>query len=40
MEAKRNAYRLLIGMPEEKISLGRTRRSWVDKIKMAPVKIG
>jgi hypothetical protein len=32
MEAKRNAYRLLVGKPEGNRSLGR-RRKWVDYIK-------
>jgi hypothetical protein len=31
---KRNAYRVLVGKPEGKRSLGRTRRRWVDNIKM------
>jgi hypothetical protein len=31
---KRNAYGLLVGKPEEKRSLGRPRRRWVDNIKM------
>jgi hypothetical protein len=31
---KRNAYRLLVGKPDGKISLARTRRRWVDNIKM------
>jgi hypothetical protein len=34
MGEKRNAYILLVGKPEEKISLGRQRRRWVDNIKM------
>jgi hypothetical protein len=29
---KRNAYRILVGNPEEKRPLGRTRRTWVDNI--------
>jgi hypothetical protein len=28
-----NAYRILVGMPEEKRPLGRPRRRWVDNIK-------
>jgi hypothetical protein len=32
--AKINAYRVLVGMPEGKRSLGRPRRRWVDNIKM------
>jgi hypothetical protein len=34
MEAKRNAYRILVGNPEGKIPLGRPRLKWVDNIKM------
>jgi hypothetical protein len=31
---KRNAYRILVGKPEGKRSLGKSRRRWVDNIKM------
>jgi hypothetical protein len=31
---KRNAYRILVGKPEGKRPLGRTKRRWVDNIKM------
>jgi hypothetical protein len=31
---KRNAYRILVGKPEGKRPLGRTRRRWVDNIKI------
>jgi hypothetical protein len=31
---KRNAYRILVGMLEGKRPLGRSRRRWVDNIKM------
>jgi hypothetical protein len=31
---KRNAYRILVGKPEGKRSLGIPRRRWVDSIKM------
>jgi hypothetical protein len=34
MGEKRNAYRLLVGKPERKRRLGRSRRRWVDNIKM------
>jgi hypothetical protein len=34
MGAKRTAYRILVGKPEEKRLLGRLRRGWVDNIKM------
>jgi hypothetical protein len=31
---KRNTYRILVGKPVGKRPLGRTRRRWVDNIKM------
>jgi hypothetical protein len=34
MGEKSNAYRILLGKSEGKISLGKPRRSWVDNIKM------
>jgi hypothetical protein len=34
MREKRNAYRILVGKTERKRPLGRTRRRWVDNIKM------
>jgi hypothetical protein len=34
MGEKRNTYRLFVGKPEGKISLGRPRRRWMDNIKM------
>jgi hypothetical protein len=34
MGENRNAYRILVGMQEEKRPLGRPRRRWVDNIKM------
>jgi hypothetical protein len=34
MGGKRNAYRILVGKPERKRSLGRPRRRWVDNIKI------
>jgi hypothetical protein len=40
MGEKRNAYRLLVGKPEEKRPLGRPRRSWVDNIKMDLGELG
>jgi hypothetical protein len=33
MRETRNAYRMLVGKPEGKRSLGRPRRRWVDNIK-------
>jgi hypothetical protein len=37
---KRNAYRLLVGNPEEKGPLVRPRRRWVDNIKVDLREIG
>jgi hypothetical protein len=37
---KRNAYRILVGKPEGKRTLGRPRRRWVDNIKMDLREIG
>jgi hypothetical protein len=34
MGENRNAYRLLVGKPEERRPLGRPRRRWVDNIRM------
>jgi hypothetical protein len=34
MGETRNAYRILVGMPDGKRPLGRTRRRWMDNIKM------
>jgi hypothetical protein len=39
MEEKRNAHRLL-GKPERKRPLGRSRRRWVDNIKMDLGEVG
>jgi hypothetical protein len=39
MRAKRNAYRILVGKPEENRLLGRPRRRWVDNIKIDLRKI-
>jgi hypothetical protein len=39
-EEKRNAYKILVGKPEGKRSLGRSRRRWVDNIKMHLGEIG
>jgi hypothetical protein len=33
-EEKRNAYRILVGKPEGKRPLGRTKHKWVDNIKI------
>jgi hypothetical protein len=38
--AKRNAYRILVGMPAGKRPLGRPRRRWVNNIKMDLKEIG
>jgi hypothetical protein len=40
MGENRNAYRILVGMPEGKRPLGRPRRRWVDNIKMVLKEIG
>jgi hypothetical protein len=40
MGDKRNAYRLLVGKPEGKRSLGRPRRRWVDNIRMDLGEVG
>jgi hypothetical protein len=40
MGKNRNAYRILVGMPEGKRSLGRPRRRWVDNIKIDLREIG
>jgi hypothetical protein len=34
------AYRLLVGKPEGKSLLGRTRRRWVDNIRMDLLELG
>jgi hypothetical protein len=38
--AKRNAYSILVGNPEEKRLLRRPRRRWLDNIKMDLREIG
>jgi hypothetical protein len=40
MGEKRNVYRLLVGKPEGKRSLGRPRRRWMDNIKIDLLEIG
>jgi hypothetical protein len=40
MGEKRNAYRLLVGKPEGRRPLGRTRRRWLDNIRRDLVKVG
>jgi hypothetical protein len=40
MGENRNAYRILVGMPEGKRPLGRPRRRWVDNIKLDLREIG
>jgi hypothetical protein len=40
MGEKRNAYKLLVGKPEGKRSLGRPRCRWIDNIKMDLSEIG
>ena len=36
----REVYRVLVGKPEGKRSLGRPRRRWEDNIKMDPQEVG
>jgi hypothetical protein len=40
MGEKNNAYRILVGKPEEKRPRGRTRRRWGDNIKIDLREIG
>jgi hypothetical protein len=40
MGEKRNVYGLLVGKPEGKRPLGRSRRRWIDNIKMDLLEIG
>jgi hypothetical protein len=40
MGEKRNVYRLLVGKPEGKRPLGRSRRRWREYIKMDLLEIG
>jgi hypothetical protein len=40
IEAKRNTYRILVGMTEGKRPLGKRRRRWVDNIKIDLREIG
>jgi hypothetical protein len=40
MGEKRNAYRILVGMPEQKRPLGRPRYKWMNNIKMDLREIG
>jgi hypothetical protein len=40
MGEKRNVYRLLVGKPERKRPLGRTRPRWMDNIKRDLLGIG
>jgi hypothetical protein len=40
MEAKMNAYRILVGKSDGKRPLGRPRGRWVDTIKMDHREIG
>jgi hypothetical protein len=40
MGEKRNIYNLLVGKPEGKRPLGRTRRRWIDNIKMDLLEVG
>ena len=40
MEQSRNAYRILVGKPDEKRPLGRRRRRWEGNIKMDLREVG
>jgi hypothetical protein len=40
MGEKGNAYRLLVGKPEGKIPLGRSKSRWVNNIKMDLLEVG
>ena len=40
MGERRGVYRILVGKPEGKISLGRTRHRWEDNIKMDVQEVG
>jgi hypothetical protein len=40
MGEKRNAYRLLVAKPGDKRPLGRSRRRWVDTIRMNLGEVG
>jgi len=40
MGEERGVYRVLVGKPEGKSSLGRTRRRWVDNIRMDLQEVG
>ena len=40
MNQSRNAYRVLVGIPEGKRPLGRSRRRWEDKIKIDLREVG
>jgi hypothetical protein len=40
MGKKRTAYRLLVGKPEGKRPLGRSRRRWVDNIRIGLGEVG
>jgi hypothetical protein len=40
MREKKNAYRLLVGKPERSRPRGRSRRRWLDNIRMDLVEVG
>jgi hypothetical protein len=40
MGERRNEYGLLVGKPEGRRSLGRTRRRWLDNVRMDLVEVG
>ena len=40
MGEERGMYRVLVGKPEGRRPLGRSRRRWVDNIRMEPQEVG
>jgi hypothetical protein len=40
MGERMNAYKLLVGKPEGRRPLGRSRRRWLDNIRMDLVEVG
>jgi len=40
MRERRGAYRILVGISEERRSIGRPRRRWEDNIKMYLQQVG
>jgi hypothetical protein len=40
LESRNKAYRVLVGKPEEKTAVGRSRHKWEDSIRMDRREIG